>query len=71
MRNLFNEMRWGATLGDRRFRSAELIAELSGYGIHNIRLQLQRMEARGEVEVRRGVGFAHGNKKLYRIRRGR
>ena len=69
MRCLYNEMCHGATLGDGRFRSAETIAHASGYGIHNVRIQLRAMELRGEVESRRGIGFAHGNRKLYRAAR--
>ena len=67
--DLYMMMRWGAALGDRRFRSAQTIALLSGYGIHNARNRLREMEARGEVESRRGYGRAHGNAKVYRVTR--
>lgn len=63
MNNLANELRHGAVLGDRRFRSAQTIAEHSGYSLHTVRVTLREMERRGEVEVRRGVGRVH---KIYR-----
>lgn len=69
MRCLYNEMRRGATLGDRRFRSPETIARRSGYSLRGTIFALREMEARGEVEVRRGLGRAHGNRKLYRLSR--
>jgi DNA-binding transcriptional MocR family regulator len=64
MADVRGAMRWAM---DGRFRSAATIATSCGRALSTVVHQLQEMEKRGEVESRRGLGFAHPRKKLWRL----
>jgi len=60
-------LRWAVL--DATFRTFPTILSRCASSATSVRGALQEMERRGEVEVGRGYGRAHGNSKSYRLAR--